>query len=327
MGGVGIVFLISLVLLGICLVRVHDLGVLVANFVDENSFGFVTKSHCTWCSFDGAIACARWTKGSGCSRLTSGFLTSIRSKKRKTRKIALDSFIGCLLSEHEDFNRVNQQDAQEFLNVLLNKLVDLEWEFAAEVLQDKELFVHKVFQTLLSLTALKTTFPQPLYFGQNGKDCDKCGRLQDAEKRTTIKKAPQILVLHLKHFESTNQGSSQKLDYRVAYPLELKLTNTTEAADTDYSLSAVGMHLGETLESGHYVCMAKTRNYWLYFDDEEAEIIDESFVHYYFGCCSDSCVSYGAYGTDHHLKTFCLVAYWSRQLATTATPLPTSISM
>ncbi|KAL9272400.1 Ubiquitin carboxyl-terminal hydrolase 3-like protein [Drosera capensis] len=179
----------------------------------------------------------------------------IRSKKRKTRKIALDSFIVCLVYEHEDFNRVNQQDAQEFLNVLLNKLVDLEREFAAEVLQNKELFVHKVFQY----------------------------RLQDAEKRTTMKKAPQILVLHLKCFERTNHGSSQKLVYRVAYPLELKLTNTTEAADTEYSLSAVVMHLGETLESGHYVCMAKTRNYWLYFDDEEVEIIDESFVQYYFG--------------------------------------------
>ncbi|KAL9272406.1 Ubiquitin carboxyl-terminal hydrolase 3-like protein [Drosera capensis] len=130
---------------------------------------------------------------------------------------------------------------------------------------------------------LENHFSTTMLSGENAKDCNKCGRLRDAKKRTMMKKAPQILVLHLKRFERTNWGSSQKLDYRVAYPFELKLSNTTEAADTEYSLSAVVVHLGNTLHSGHYVCMARSHNNWFYFDDKEVEMIDESFVQLCFG--------------------------------------------
>ncbi|GAB2218032.1 hypothetical protein Droror1_Dr00001248 [Drosera rotundifolia] len=129
--------------------------------------------------------------------------------------------------------------------------------------------------------------------------CTECN-IQDAQRRKTMKKPPQILVLNLKRFERTtisfssdltrpNQNPSRcfnfkKRSYRVAYPLELKLTNVIEdVTDTEYSLFVVVVHIGSVPDLGHYGCLVKSRNRWLYFDDEEVTIIDESIIHTCFG--------------------------------------------
>ncbi|KAK4401878.1 Ubiquitin carboxyl-terminal hydrolase 3 [Sesamum angolense] len=60
-----------------------------------------------------------------------------------------------------------------------------------------------------------------------------------------IKKPPRILVIHLKRFKFMEQlNRHKKLSYRVVFPLELKLSNTMEAADSEYSLFAVVVHVG-----------------------------------------------------------------------------------
>ncbi|KAL9248464.1 Ubiquitin carboxyl-terminal hydrolase 3-like protein, partial [Drosera capensis] len=70
--------------------------------------------------------------------------------------------------------------------------------------------------------------------------------IQDAEKRKTMKKPLQILVLHLKSFERT-------------YPLELKLTNTIgDAADTKYLLFGFFVHMDRVHDFGHYGCLVKS---------------------------------------------------------------------
>jgi len=52
--------------------------------------------------------------------------------------------------------------------------------------------------------------------------------LQEAQKRMKIKKAPHILVIHLKRFKYIEQlGQYKKLSYRVVFPMELKLSNTS----------------------------------------------------------------------------------------------------
>jgi len=52
--------------------------------------------------------------------------------------------------------------------------------------------------------------------------------LQEAQKRMKIKKAPHILVIHLKRFKYIEQlGRYKKLSYRVVFPMELKLSNTS----------------------------------------------------------------------------------------------------
>ncbi|RZS01504.1 hypothetical protein BHM03_00031371 [Ensete ventricosum] len=69
--------------------------------------------------------------------------------------------------------------------------------------------------------------------------------LQEAQKRMKIKKPPHILVIHLKRFKYIEQlGRYKKLSYRVVFPMELKLTNTVEDAESEYSLFAVVVHVG-----------------------------------------------------------------------------------
>lgn len=110
-----------------------------------------------------------------------------------------------------------------------------------------------------------------------------------------IKRPPQILVIHLKRFKYIEQlGRYKKLSYRVVFPLELKLSNTVEDADAEYSLFAVVVHVGSGPNHGHYVSLVKSHNHWLFFDDENVEMIDESAVQTFFGSAQEYSTN-----TDH----------------------------
>lgn len=103
-----------------------------------------------------------------------------------------------------------------------------------------------------------------------------------------IKKTPHILVIHLKRFKYMEQlGRYKKLSYRVVFPLELKLNNTVENSDSEYSLFAVVVHVGSGPNHGHYVSLVKSHNHWLFFDDENVEMIDESAVQTSFGSAQE----------------------------------------
>ncbi|MCJ1468445.1 hypothetical protein MMC07_007074 [Pseudocyphellaria aurata] len=123
---------------------------------------------------------------------------------------------------------------------------------------------------------------------RNKFHCDRCGGLQEAEKRMKIKRLPKILALHLKRFKYTEDLQRlQKLFHRVVYPYHLRLFNTTDdAEDPDrlYELYAVVVHIGGGPYHGHYVSIVKTQDRgWLLFDDEMVEPVDKSFVRNFFG--------------------------------------------
>eukprot|EP00850_Spirogloea_muscicola_P006766 SM000032S12150 [mRNA] locus=s32:793065:795146:+ [translate_table: standard] len=117
--------------------------------------------------------------------------------------------------------------------------------------------------------------------------CDKCCSLQEAQKGMKVKVPPRVLALHLKRFKYIEQlGRYKKLSYRVVFPLELKLCNTTHDApgsEAEYSLFAVVVHVGSGPNHGHYVSLVKSHGHWLFFDDENVEPIDESMVQTFFG--------------------------------------------
>ena len=123
---------------------------------------------------------------------------------------------------------------------------------------------------------------------RNKFHCDRCGGLQEAEKRMKIKRCPRILALHLKRFKYTEDLQRlQKLFHRVVYPYHLRLFNTTDdAEDPDrlYELYAVVVHIGGGPYHGHYVAIVKTQDRgWLLFDDENVEPVDKSYVRNFFG--------------------------------------------
>ncbi|CAI9284592.1 unnamed protein product [Lactuca saligna] len=99
---------------------------------------------------------------------------------------------------------------------------------------------------------------------------------------------PDSQVIHLKRFKYIEQlGRYQKLSYRVVFPVELKLSNTVEDTDAEYSLFAVVVHVGSRPNHGHYVSLVKSRNHWLFFDDENVEMIDASAVQTFFGSAQE----------------------------------------
>ena len=123
---------------------------------------------------------------------------------------------------------------------------------------------------------------------RNKFHCDRCGGLQEAEKRMKIKRLPKILALHLKRFKYTEDLQRlQKLFHRVVYPYHLRLFNTTDdAEDPDrlYELYAVVVHIGGGPYHGHYVSIVKTQDRgWLLFDDEMVEPVDKNYVRNFFG--------------------------------------------
>ncbi|KMZ71485.1 Ubiquitin carboxyl-terminal hydrolase 3 [Zostera marina] len=274
--------------------------------------------------------------------------TQISSQKKKTGIIAPKRFVQKVKKQNELFRSYMHQDAHEFLNFLLNELVDiLEKESSnsvknslaassasqsVKIVNGPQLplansgkneplvtWVHKNFQGTLTnetrclrcetVTARDETFLDlSLDIEQNSSItsclknfsstetlnaedkffCDKCCSLQEAQKRMKIKKPPHILVIHLKRFKYMEQLSRhKKLSYRVVFPLDLKLTDTVVDPDTEYSLFAVVVHVGSGPNHGHYVSLVKSHNHWLFFDDENVEIIDESIVQTFFGSAQE----------------------------------------
>ncbi|XP_072989758.1 ubiquitin carboxyl-terminal hydrolase 4 [Typha latifolia] len=270
--------------------------------------------------------------------------SQISSQKKKTGVIAPKRFVQKVRKQNELFRSYMHQDAHEFLNFLLNELVDIlekESDTAKTSPEASSIqkaangvyhtktngirkeplvtWVHKMFQGILTnetrclrcetVTARDETFLDlSLDIEQNtsitsclknfsstetlnAEDkffCDKCCSLQEAQKRMKIKKPPNILVIHLKRFKYIEQlGRLKKLSYRVVFPLELKLSNTTDNSDLEYSLVAVVVHLGSGPNHGHYVSFVKSHNHWLYFDDENVETIDESVLQTFFGSAQE----------------------------------------
>ena len=140
-----------------------------------------------------------------------------------------------------------------------------------------------------SVTACLRKFSEEEMLCERNKfHCDRCGGLQEAEKRMKIKRLPRILALHLKRFKYTEDLQRlQKLFHRVVYPYHLRLFNTTDdAEDPDrlYELYAVVVHIGGGPYHGHYISIVKTQDRgWLLFDDEMVEPVDKSYVQNFFG--------------------------------------------
>ena len=102
-----------------------------------------------------------------------------------------------------------------------------------------------------------------------------------------VKKLPNVLALHLKRFKYEESVQRYvKLAYRVAFPLELRLFNTsddTEDPDRLYELFAIVVHIGAGPHHGHYITIVKVGAKWILFDDDHVSYIDEHEISKYYG--------------------------------------------
>lgn len=117
--------------------------------------------------------------------------------------------------------------------------------------------------------------------------CDTCSGLQEAEKRMKIRKLPAVLALHLKRFKYEEAVNDYvKVAYRVVFPFQLRLFNTTEDADDPdrlYELFGIVIHIGIRPTQGHYVSIVKVGSKWAVFDDDAVHYIEQLDISKYFG--------------------------------------------
>jgi Ubiquitin carboxyl-terminal hydrolase len=77
-----------------------------------------------------------------------------------------------------------------------------------------------------------------------------------------------------------------KLAYRVPFPLELRLFNTSDDADDPdklYELFGIVVHIGVSPHHGHYISIVKIGGQWVQFDDQNVSIIDEASISKFYG--------------------------------------------
>ncbi|GJD07989.1 Probable ubiquitin carboxyl-terminal hydrolase creB [Galdieria sulphuraria] len=218
----------------------------------------------------------------------------INTQRKRIGSIAPKKFIERLRKDNQLFSSCMHQDAHEFLNFILNEIVEIlqrEEEAKKQKITKKgrnsldktdegsdspRTWVHDLFEGLLtnevrclscennsSITSCLRNFCSTELLTKHDKFfCDACCSLQEAERSVRIKKLPYILALHLKRFKFMEQYQRyKKLSYRVVFPLQLRLFNVSEdAEDPDrlYSLVAVVIHVGSGPNHGHYVCLIKS---------------------------------------------------------------------
>ncbi|ORX66882.1 cysteine proteinase [Linderina pennispora] len=210
---------------------------------------------------------------------------SISTRIQRSGSISPQRFIGKLKECNELFRSNAHQDAHEFLNYLLNEIV----ENVDKIYRDKKLdgtWVHTLFEGLLT----------------NETKCLSCENVTsrdetlldvsvDIHENTSVTNclnqfaAGELLLPQQQRFKyHEGLGRYVKLSYRVNFPTELRVPNTTEETeDLLYSLSAIVVHLGGGPYHGHYISIVRSGNKWILFDDDCVDIIDENELYNYFG--------------------------------------------
>ncbi|CAF0986446.1 unnamed protein product [Adineta ricciae] len=127
--------------------------------------------------------------------------------------------------------------------------------------------------------------------GESKYFCETCSSKQEATKRMRIKKLPRILALHLKRFKYVEVFKQyKKLSYRVVFPFELRLLNTSEDCtnnDRIYDLVSLVVHCGIGPNRGHYIAVVKRDGSWLVFDDETVDRLDPANFEEFYGVSHD----------------------------------------
>ena len=121
------------------------------------------------------------------------------------------------------------------------------------------------------------------YFGGKEWYCSKCDRQANMERKPSISKLPNILMVYLKRFQTNYQsGERSKVNTNVTFPLrdfELSdvMSESAKSVQFKYTLIAVINHIGN-ITGGHYTAYGKHNNEWFCFDDSEVKCISEDRI-------------------------------------------------
>lgn len=228
-----------------------------------------------------------------------------------TLQFSPDDFLTFMRKKLPMFAGYQQQDAQEFLRAILDKMhEELEKSKGKTLIMQmfQGIFVNEmtckkcntqsrkedpfldislsipdnnsndknqkftIHQCLESFISLEELADSEKY------ECEKCKSLQSATKKMILNKLPPILVLHLKRFRFRN-SSRQKIDSHVAFPLKLDMnTYVSELIEGQvYSLYGIIVHRGSA-GSGHCIAYIKHEQEWFEMNDRKAVLVTEAQV-------------------------------------------------
>jgi uncharacterized UBP type Zn finger protein len=200
-----------------------------------------------------------------------------RKGKALVRRMSPSKFIALLKRKHQQFDGTQQQDAHELFSALLNACDD-EAKLLFELPPNQPTFIQDVFQGELSseircLTCERVSYRRETFVdlsldvehccsvsqclqsftavetmnGSNKFMCEACNGLQEAHRRSRVRRWPRCLLLQLKRFKVVENGGTyynKKLNARVEFMRELRLTGVSSADDEDdagsYRASAAG---------------------------------------------------------------------------------------
>ena len=108
--------------------------------------------------------------------------------------------------------------------------------------------------------------------GRNAYNCKSCSRSVTAQKQFTLNSVPTVLTFQLKRFDIL-RGHTGKLHRKISFPLELDMhpfmSKEVDNYGARFSLSAVVVHQGSSLSSGHYYSYCRSpAGLWLQMNDE-----------------------------------------------------------
>ena len=117
-------------------------------------------------------------------------------------------------------------------------------------------------------SCIENYFSKEEFDGENSWDCPNCGKVEHASRKVVLKTAPTNLVLHLKRFGFSKKV--QKISKMIAFGDSLDLSSYfDEATETHYNLTGIIVHIGHSIDSGHYVSYSKCSNGMWYFADDD----------------------------------------------------------
>jgi ubiquitin C-terminal hydrolase len=144
-----------------------------------------------------------------------------------------------------------------------------------EAFEDLSLTAEK--PTLIAALANFTT-PEPIEFTCPRRECAS----KTATQRLLISKNPKVLVLHLKRFEHDSvTGTIRKIKHHIQFPMVLDVGRFVEQQPTPsavYDLTAVCVHHGETIASGHTTAYVLDEDNWVHADDKRVSQVSSNAV-------------------------------------------------
>lgn len=116
----------------------------------------------------------------------------------------------------------------------------------------------------------------------NGSDmvsCENCNRKTKTFEQSRIISAANLLVVHL-NLTTLNKKGTCKLRKTVSvptiHPLKLYSPATKRSRKVNYELNAVVLHHGASMHSGHYTCYVRNQNdQWYLCNDDRVSQVQE----------------------------------------------------